>query len=68
MMLTDVADAPVPRLLSPEAIADLLGVSRRSVYRWVASHELPAVRTSLPRGRLLVRRADLEAFLKARQV
>ena len=59
---------PPPRMLSPGAIADLLGVSRRTVYRWIASRELPAARTSGTHGRLLIRRADLEAFLEARQV
>ena len=59
---------PPPRMLSPGAIADLLGVSRRTVYRWVASRELPAARTSGTHGNLLIARVDLERFLEARRI
>ena len=59
---------PPPRMLSPGAIADLLGVSRRTVYRWIAARELQAARTSGTHGKLLIARADLERFLEARRV
>ncbi len=59
---------PTSRMLSPAAIADLLGVSRRTVYRWIAARELQAARTSGATGKLLIRRDDLDMFLEARRV
>ena len=44
-------------------VADEVGVSTRTVMRWVAAGDLPAVR--LPGGRLRVAQADLAARLAA---
>ena len=32
---------PLPRFLTPEEVADLLRVSRRTVYNWLRSGQLP---------------------------
>jgi len=39
-----MASQPLPRLLTPEEVADLLRVSRRTVYNWFRSGQLPAMR------------------------
>ncbi len=35
---------PLPRFLTPEEVADLLRVSRRTVYNWLRAGQLPAIR------------------------
>jgi excisionase family DNA binding protein len=35
---------PLPRFLTPEEVADLLRVSHRTVYNWLHSGQLPAIR------------------------
>lgn len=48
---------PLPRFLTPEEVADLLRVSRRTVYNWLRSGQLPAIRI----GKVWrVRREDIE--------
>lgn len=52
-----------------EDAAEVVGLSRESIYRAVKSGELPAKRTSKradgrPSGRILVLRRDLEAFIE----
>lgn len=57
-------------LLSAGMVSEVLGVNIDIVRRWIASGELPAVDVSehrAERRRWRVRRADLEAFLVARQ-
>ena len=49
--------APLPRFLTPEEVADLLRVSRRTVYNWLRSGQLPALRI----GKVWrIRREDIE--------
>lgn len=49
-------------LLSPRQVAEMLGVTDRTVLRYIEDGGLPAVR--LPGGRLWrIRRADVEALL-----
>ena len=48
---------PLPRFLTPEEVADLLRVSRRTDYNWLRSGQLPAIRI----GKVLrVRREDID--------
>lgn len=58
------------RLLSVPAVAGLLDVSRRTVYRFVASGELSIVdlRTGAERSRVRIPSADVEALIKRRTV
>lgn len=47
----------LPRFLTPEEVADLLRVSRRTVYNWLRSGQLPAIRI----GKVWrVRREDID--------
>jgi excisionase family DNA binding protein len=49
--------------MSPEELAEFLGLGRTSTYRLLASGEIPCVRI----GRLRkVRRSDVDAFIEAR--
>lgn len=49
--------ASLPRFLTPEEVAGLLRVSRRTVYNWLRSGQLPALRI----GKVWrVRREDIE--------
>lgn len=62
MEKTGVTVKAPPRVLSPEAVADLLDVSLRTVYRLLQDGKLPGVRI----GRLWrVPAEDLAAVLKA---
>jgi excisionase family DNA binding protein len=50
-------------LMSPEEVAECLGLGRTSTYRLLATGEIPCVRI----GRLRkVRRSDVDAFIEAR--
>lgn len=51
-------------VLTLEQAADGLGVSAKTVRRWIAAGELRA--SHLARGRWAIRREDLDAFLDAR--
>jgi excisionase family DNA binding protein len=53
------------QLLTVEQVAELCGLSRRSVYRAVDAGELVAYR---PRGRVRIPEAALEAWLEACRV
>ena len=53
------------RLLSVERVAELTGLSRRSVYRAVDAGELAAYRL---RGRVRIPEAALDAWLEAHRV
>lgn len=61
LVATDESD----RLLRAREVAAVLGVSRRTTYRLIASGELEAVRVS-PRG-VRVRESVLGAYLRSRQ-
>jgi excisionase family DNA binding protein len=51
----------VDRLLSPEDVADVLGISRRTVYRLIKEDQvLPAARI---RGSIRVRISDLNQYV-----
>lgn len=50
-----------PELLTLEDVADILGMSRSSMYRWAADGRMPVV--TLPNGHYRVRRDDLNALL-----
>jgi len=52
----------IKKLLRPEEVAELLGVSRRTIVRWLKEGRLKGVRV----GRLWrVREEDLDAFLSS---
>lgn len=44
--------------VGPRLAAAMLGKSKRSIHRWIAAGQLPAVK--LPSGSVLIRVADLE--------
>lgn len=51
-------------LIPTAEVADLLGVDRSTISRWVAfGHLTPAIRTSR-RGAMLFNRAEVKAFAK----
>ncbi|QXE38157.1 helix-turn-helix domain-containing protein [Streptomyces sp. GMY02] len=58
------------RLLSIPAVAAVLDVDRRTVYRFIAAGELPVVdlRTGPGRSRVRVPAAGLEEFISSRSV
>lgn len=66
---TDVRDfAEVygdPDLISTDRVAQLLGVSTRTVHRLAADGEIPSERR---RGSLRFRKSDVEAFVASRRV
>lgn len=47
------------RYLSKAEVAERFGVARRTVQRWIAEHQLPAIRIG---GVLRISEADLRAF------
>lgn len=52
------------QLLSVKEVADLTGMSRRTVWRWLAAGELEAVQL----GRAVrIRKSALDAFLRRRR-
>lgn len=60
--LTPPQCPPLEQLLSVQAVADLLDVATKTIYRHVWNGTLPHVKV----GRLLrVRESDLQVFLKA---
>lgn len=48
--------------LSPREAAELLGVSRASIYRWLREEGLRGYR--LPSGKLVITRRDLEEWIR----
>ncbi len=56
------------RLLSVAEVADLLGLKRPTVYKKVCRREIPFIKPGGPRGRVLFRPEDLEAFIASRRV
>lgn len=61
----DKQPEPLPQLIKMNALPDLLGVSRATVYRMTKTG-LKTVRPT--NGDQYVRREDLEAFLNAREI
>lgn len=58
--------SPQFHLLRPAECAALLAVSQSSVYRWLASGKLPAVKLSA--GAVRIRSDDLESFITRHSV
>lgn len=53
--------------LSIDDVARELGITRRTITRWIAGRLLPATKLSAGQsGRIRIRRDDLEAFLAVR--
>ena len=48
------------QLYSPQQVAEILGVSRRSGYRWIKEGRLPALKFV---SQVRVKESDLEAFV-----
>lgn len=60
---------PIERLLRPDEVAAVLGVSKRTVYALVNRGDLRACRIGLGAGTIRVHPADLQDFLaKLRQL
>jgi excisionase family DNA binding protein len=57
-----------PRLLSVAAVADSLSVSRDTVYRLIASGQLPAVDVGTGRAKTRIRETDLNVWVDGRTV
>ena len=55
-----------PELLRPHDVAKLLGVTEPTVREWIHRGELPAARVGTKGRRLVVRRVDVDAYLRAR--
>ena len=53
-----------PDLLTPAEVVDWLRVTRRSVYEWIRTGRLPALRAG---GRWRIRREDVEAFVRSQK-
>ena len=56
---------PAREWLSPEQLADLLGVSRHTIYKWSSRGEVPAA-VRLPNGSLRFHRAAVVRWLAER--
>ncbi len=52
-----------PELLRVTQVAERLGVSRASVYRWIDERRLPAVQLGVPGSPLRVPAAELSKWL-----
>ncbi|MFN8121481.1 MAG: helix-turn-helix domain-containing protein [Thermoleophilia bacterium] len=57
--------APLPRLLKPGAVAEMLGVSRSWVYAAAADGRIPSLRLGGPDGPLRFVAEDVEEWLTA---
>jgi len=55
--------SPVPMLYAPVEIAEMLGVSLRTVRKWIGEGELAHTRLSVSERLIRVREEDLSAFL-----
>jgi len=62
----------INQLYKVDQVAELLGVSARTVETWISSGELKAINVSRSRHtrkhRLRIREDDLEMFLKSREI
>lgn len=61
----DPQSAPLPRLLKPGAVAEMLGVSRSWVYAAAADGRIPSLRLGGADGPLRFVAEDIEAWLTA---
>jgi excisionase family DNA binding protein len=59
------AKATAHQYLSPAEVAELLGLSRQTIYRYLHSGSLPSLTLS-PDGPLRIDSAELESWLKER--
>jgi len=59
----DRSDSPIGVLYSTDEVAAFMGVTPRTVQRWIREGKLPAVVVG---GTYRVKREDLQAFVKAR--
>lgn len=57
------ADLP-DRLLDVDEAAALLGIARKTLYRWSYERRLPVVKLFGPRGALRFRLGDLQALIR----
>jgi excisionase family DNA binding protein len=57
----DRSDSPVGMLYSTDEVATFVGVTPRTVQRWIREKKLPAVVIG---GTYRVKREDLQAFVK----
>ena len=58
-----VSDSTIPRLYAPVQVAQLLGVSLRTVRNWIAAGDLAHTRLGAGKRLIRVREEDLIAFL-----
>lgn len=61
----DAQSTPLPRLLKPGAVAEMLGVSRSWVYAAAADGRIPSLRLGGADGPLRFVADDIEAWLTA---
>ena len=61
-----VSDSTIPKLYAPIQVAELLGVSLRTVRNWIAAGDLAHTRLGTGKRLIRVREDDLMAFLDRR--
>ena len=61
-----VSDSTIPKLYAPIQVAELLGVSLRTVRNWIAAGDLAHTRLGTSKRLIRVREDDLMAFLDRR--
>ena len=61
-----VSDSTIPKLYVPIQVAELLGVSLRTVRNWIATGDLAHTRLGAGKRLIRVREDDLMAFLDRR--
>jgi excisionase family DNA binding protein len=64
--ITSLAEEPPPRLVTPDAAAEAIGVSRSTLQELIDSGKLPVVEVTGRAVRVDVR--DIEVFIKQRRV
>lgn len=55
--------APLPDVMGPQDVADLLGLPRRSVTRWLQQGTLPGFQVGGDRGSWRILKPELRAYL-----
>ena len=61
-----VSDSTLPKLYAPIQVAEILGVSLRTVRNWIAAGDLAHTRLGVGERLIRVREDDLMAFLDRR--
>jgi excisionase family DNA binding protein len=61
-----VSDSTIPKLYAPIQVAEILGVSLRTVRNWIAAGDLAHTRLGAGKRLIRVREDDLMAFLDRR--